>query len=84
MDYNLLGFIKASKNRVSIIRLLGEDILTPKEISKTLNIHTSQISRYLSELMKKELVKVLTPNLRKGRIYTLTKNGKRYLNALKR
>jgi len=80
----LLGFIKASKHREDIVKILEEEILTPTEISNRLNLHTSQVSRYLSELVGKGVVQVLTPNLRKGKVYSLTEEGKKCLNSLKR
>lgn len=83
MDYNLLGFIKASKHREEIVTLLGEEILTPTEISRVLDLHTSQVSRNLTELVEKGVVRILTPNLRKGKVYTLTNVGKECLGVLK-
>lgn len=84
MDYELLGFIKASKHRGSILKLLEDDILTPTEISNKLNIQLSLVSKYLAELADKELVKVLNPDSRKGKIYSLTDEGKLYLDVIKR
>lgn len=83
MDYSLLGFIKASKHREEIVRILGEGILTPTEISRALDLHTSQVSRNLAELVEKGLVRILAPDLRKGKVYTLTKIGKGCLDVLK-
>lgn len=83
MDYSLLGFIKASKHREEIVKLLENEILTPTEMSRTLDLHTSQVSRNLAELIEKGLVRILTPNLRKGKVYTLTKVGKECLDVLK-
>ncbi len=84
MDYELLGFIKASKHRSSILKLLEDDIFTPTEISNKLNIQLSLVSKYLAELADKELVKVLNPDSRKGKIYSLTDEGKLYLDVIKR
>jgi predicted transcriptional regulator len=83
MDYSLLGFIKASKHREEIVKILGEEILTPTEISRALDLHTSQVSRNLAELVEKGLARILTPNLRKGKVYTLTDVGKECLDVLK-
>lgn len=83
MDYSLLGFIKASKHREEIVKILGEEILTPTEISQALDLHTSQVSRNLAELVEKGLARILTPNLRKGKVYTLTDVGKECLYVLK-
>ena len=82
MDYDSIGFVKASKYRWEIIRLLASQLLTPTEISSELDIHKSQVSRYLSELADHGLVKTMTPNLRKGRMYALTDKGKKCLKAI--
>jgi len=59
-------------------------MLTPKEISDKLNLHLSQVSRTLNELVEAKLVKCETPNLRKGKVYSLTEVGKECLNDLQR
>jgi|TARA_B100001971_G_C17728347_1_gene304692 DNA-binding MarR family transcriptional regulator len=83
MIYELLGFIKAGKYRKEIVKLLDKEILTPTEISERLEIDITQVSRNLSQLREKGIVKVLTPTLRKGKIYSLTESGNQYLDNLK-
>lgn len=82
MDYDLLGFIKASKYRKRIMRVLEKKMLTTTEISNKLRAHRSQISRSLAELTAKGVVEILTPDLKKGRVYALTELGKKCLNNL--
>ena len=53
--------------------------MTPTEISNELKTHFSQITKNLLELEKRDLVKCLTPNLRKGRLYGMTEKGKKTL-----
>lgn len=83
MDFRLVGFLKASKHRIDILALLENEIVTPTEISNKLNIHRSQVSRLLSELVERRLIEVSTPNLRKGKVYSLTEKGKEYLTIMK-
>ena len=64
---------------MQIMELLKSKAMTPTEISKELETHFSQITKNLLELEKRDLVKCLTPSLRKGRLYGLTKKGKKTL-----
>jgi predicted transcriptional regulator len=70
-----VGFVKSSKHRKDIIQLLSAKNMTPTELSKELRIHISQVTRNLLELEKRNLVKCLTPSLRKGRLYSATDKG---------
>ncbi len=75
MDYGLIGFIKASKYRQDILLILEKEPCTPKEISDKLNVHISQVSRTLSEMLEMKLIKISNPGMKKGRIYSLTQIG---------
>lgn len=83
MNYELIGFIKASKYREDILAILAKDVCTPKEISDKLNVHISQVSRTLNELVEMKLIKVLNPNMKKGRIYSLTSLGDKCFKSLR-
>jgi predicted transcriptional regulator len=74
-----LGFIKSSKYRMQIMELLKSKAMTPTEISGELKTHFSQVTKNLLELEKRDLVKCLTPTLRKGRLYGITDKGKKTL-----
>ena len=78
----LLGYIKASSYRSKIIRALEGKKLTPIEIAKETNIPLSHVSNTLAELLEKDLVVCLTPELKKGRLYDLTKGGNSILKNL--
>lgn len=78
----LLGYIKASTYRKNIIRSLNDKKLTPIELAKETNISLSHISNTLAELLEKNLVVCLTPELKKGRLYELTKEGHNILKNL--
>ncbi|MEX0656848.1 MAG: ArsR family transcriptional regulator [Nitrosopumilaceae archaeon] len=70
-----LGYVIASNYRKKIILALKDKSMTPAEISKKVSIYPSHISTALKELANKNLVVCLTPKLRKGRLYGLTKEG---------
>ncbi len=77
INWELIGKIKASEYRTRIVKVLAKGNKTPAELSKELNFHISHVSRALNELEKRGVVKCLTPKLRKGKIYSLTEEGKR-------
>jgi predicted transcriptional regulator len=82
VEWEKFGFIKASTHRQQILTSLNTHPLTPKELSKNLDIHLSQVTRNLREMEQKELVHCLTPNLKKGRIYHISEEGKKLLLQL--
>ena len=84
INWKLAGKIKASSYRRRVLQALESREKTPTEISKELNIKISHISRALTELEEMNLIKCLTSELRKGRIYRLTKEGKKIANYLKK
>lgn len=80
--WHLIGTIKSSNYREKVLRELTENTQTPKWLAKKTNIKFSHISTVLTELQKLKLIKCLTPELRKGRIYSITKLGKEILKSL--
>ena len=57
---------------------------TPSQIAKTLKASTTQVSRTLKQLEKRELVECLIPGSKMGRIYSLTKKGKGLLKEMEK
>lgn len=78
----LLGYIKASSHRIKIIKALEGKKLIPTEMVKETNIPLSHVSNTLAELVEKNLIVCLTPELKKGRLYKLTTDGKKILKNL--
>ena len=78
------GFTVASKYRKNVVIALGHKPKTPKEISLETNCGLTHISRALQELLKKDIVRCVTPNRVKGRIYQLTVKGEEIFKLLKR
>lgn len=82
MDWNLIGFIKASEYRKKVILALKKGNKTPKELRNELGYYMSHISHTLRELSEKNLVVCLTPNLYKGKIYALTELGNKIIKLI--
>ena len=51
-------------------------------MAKETDIPLSHVSNTLAELVEKNLAVCLTPELKKGRLYELTVNGKKILKDL--
>lgn len=75
MYWEDIGFLKASKNRLKVFQELSEGEKTPKELQELLNLHFSQISMILRELVDRGLVVCRNVDFRKGKIYTLSEKG---------
>lgn len=80
----LKEYIKLSPNRQKVIKLLSEEeILKPTEISKKVDIHVNTVSKSLKQLRENDLVYILNPESRRGRLYKLTEKGKKVSESLK-
>ena len=54
----------------------------PKEIAERSGIKVNHVSKVLSELRNKELIELLNPEVKKGRLYRLTDAGKNIVDKL--
>ena len=79
---NAISLLKSSSYRSKIIKSIGNDTLTPSEISHKINIRLNHVSIFLRELKENKLVKCLNEESRKGRLYELTQLGKNANNKL--
>lgn len=77
-----LGFVRASKYRRIILLALHNTDKTPTQLSQELSLISEQVSRALKELLECELVLCLNPRARKGRIYSLTPQGRAIASKL--
>lgn len=73
----LLSYVYSSKYRPDIIIFINNELKTPSQISKKLNISTNHTSNLLSGLKKHNLVRCKSITSGKGRLYELTEDGKR-------
>jgi len=78
----LAGKVNSSSYRSNVLIKLQESPKTPTQLSKILNIKISHISRALKELSDLGLIKSLTPELRKSKMYAITPLGKQIINQL--
>lgn len=84
MSWEDAGTLKASPSRLKILELLSKRSMTPKEIADQLKLHLSQVSRGLKQMEKRNMVKCMTPNLKRGRIYTVTEKGREALKVARK
>ena len=78
-----VAVVLASQHRTNIILYLDDELHTPKQIGDAIHVRTNHISNLLAQLRKNSLVYCATPNIRKGKLYTLTDEGKCVLKYIK-
>ena len=77
-----VAYVKISKHRTNIILFIQNELYTPKQIGDGIGVRTNHISNLLAQLRKFDLVYCATPNIKKGRLYSLTDDGKRVLEYI--
>ena len=82
MDWENLGYVKASSHRIALVKALEGNPKTPKELTQLMNTHFSQTTSTLRELSEKGIVVCLNPEATKGKLYTLTDLGKSLMEYL--
>lgn len=55
---------------------------TPSQIAQNLKASTTQVSRALKQLKKRNLVECLTPEAKKGKLFSLTNKGKELFSEM--
>ena len=75
MDWKKYGYVLASSYRQRMVLSLKDGPKTPKQMSLILRLPLSHVSSTFKDLVNNGIVKCLTPDLRKGKIYGLTKDG---------
>lgn len=84
MDWKKYGFLISSDYRKKVVISLTEGPLTPKQIAVKTGLYLSHVSHTLKELSSLNIVTCLTPELKRGRIYELTSDGKEIALYIKR
>lgn len=82
MNNETLEFVQRSKYRQNVLKALDGNVLMPKEIAECSGIKTNHASKVLSELKSKELIELINPEARKGRLYRITISGKGIVKRL--
>ncbi len=80
--WGLVARIKASTWKLKVLQALLQKNKTPNELVKETGISSSHISEVLKDLEELKLIKCLTPELRKGKIYSITELGKSTLKEI--
>ncbi len=76
--WNDVSFIISSEYRKKVLTAL-ENPKIPSKLSKELNINKAHISRALKELESRKIVKCLTPDSNKGKLYVISNYGREIL-----
>jgi predicted transcriptional regulator len=82
-DWNLVGFVKRSKNRLKVLELLKSPMM-PSELGKEMKISLTHASKIIRELDSKGLIACLNEELKLGRIYRVTKLGEKIIKTIKK
>lgn len=77
-----IAIIQRSKCKEIVLKDLKDSIKTPSKISKSTNISIHHVSRYLKQLMDKNLVICLNEDYKQGRLYKITELGKEVLEHI--
>ncbi|MBO6275181.1 MAG: transcriptional regulator [Methanobrevibacter sp.] len=77
-----ISYVQISTYRTKAMKALEDEVKIPSVIAKDSGIRTNHISKVLSELKAHELVECINPEVRKGRLYRLTKKGNEILDDL--
>lgn len=82
MDWKYYSFIIRSTYREKILFHLTKMNATPMELAQRYDFEKAQVSRTLKELEKEGFIICLTPELKKGRIFTVTEEGKKLVKEI--
>ena len=78
-----MSYVNISKYRTKVMKSLDGEVLIPSQIAKNSGIRTNHISKVLGELKAHELVECINPEVRKGRLYSLTEKGDELIKNIK-
>ena len=84
MDVERYSWVKASEYRENLLLALEEKPRTPKELSEMTDYYLSHVSNVLADLQDNGLAECITPDRRKGRLWTATDSGEDIIEDLKR
>ena len=79
---NALAYVKRSKNRQEILKIIASTRKTPSDITKIMDARFSLISAILTDLKNHNIVVCLNEEDKTGRLYVLTDLGLEILNEL--
>ena len=77
-----IKFVKRSKYRTRVMKTLDGNVKMPSVIAKDTDIYQNHISGTLKQLRDKGLVECINPEVKKGRLYRLTRKGEDMVEKL--
>jgi len=83
LDWKKYGYVISSEYRKKVIFSLTEGPKTPKQIAIETSLYLSHVSQTLKELSSLEIATCLNPELKRGRVYELTKDGREIAKQIK-
>lgn len=84
MDVEEYAWVKASDYRESILLAISEKPKPPKELAEQTGYYLSHVSNTLSDLEERGLAECITPDRRKGRLWSTTEKGSELVEDLQR
>lgn len=79
----ILGYVVSSTYRTEVMKTLIDKPKIPSQIAADSGIKLNHISNVLNQLKKKRLIRLINPEVKKGRIYELTDVGLEIAKELK-
>ena len=79
----LLGYVISSTYRTEVMKTLIDKPKFPSQIATDIGIKQNHISNVLNQLKEKKLIRLINPEVKKGRIYELTDVGLEIAKELK-
>lgn len=79
----LVAYVGISKIRKQILIYIGNDLKYPSQISKDLGFRIQHVSSALKQLKERNLVECVNEDVKVGRLYRSTENGKKVIQKLK-
>jgi len=77
-----VSYVKMSKHRKRTLLSLKENIKLPSEITKDENMVFSDVSKSLTLLKERNLIKCLNETDNQGRLYKITTKGKEVIKYI--
>lgn len=84
MDIEEYAWVKASEYREGILIAISDKPKPPKELAEQTGYYLSHVSNTLSDLEEHGLAECITPDRRKGRLWSTTDKGDELVEDLQR
>ena len=78
----LTEYVNISKYRKKVFLALKDGSKKTSDIARETDLEINHVSYSLKQLTEKELVYLLNPEDRKGRLYKLTEDGRKIINEI--